>query len=121
MPKSFTYGEASIVIQGFVIFLTNLFFKLLAILQKTANCLDSPDSMSCELYSYKASSWTSNGNSEMEQLSTILQVIFQISSDVRSNLESFSLWNFRLDFWALQLSSLLVIFLNIFGVGHFIF
>lgn len=80
MSRSFTYGEASIVIQGIVIFLANLSFKLLAILQKTTNCLENRDSISCELYSYKASSWTSNGNSEIEQLSTILQVIFQTPS-----------------------------------------
>lgn len=29
MPNSFTYGEASIVVQGFVIFLANLYFKLI--------------------------------------------------------------------------------------------
>lgn len=74
MPKSFTYGEASIVIQASVIFLTNLYFKLIHIAKKTSECVnESSNSVSCVADSH----WTKNP-SEMEQLSTILQVIMQI-------------------------------------------
>lgn len=73
MPKSFTYGEASIVIQGFILYLTNLLFKLLTILREISNCTES--SMSCPLeQSTSRDFWTSNGRSEIEQLSIMLQV-----------------------------------------------
>lgn len=76
---SFTYGEASIVIQGFMIFVTNLFFKMLDVLRETTSCMNDDaddDSMSCMLYSGAPSRnlWTSNYPSDIEQLSTILQV-----------------------------------------------
>lgn len=32
LPKSFTFGEASIVVQGFTIFLLNVFIKLVSIM-----------------------------------------------------------------------------------------
>lgn len=74
MPKCFTYGEASIVVQGFVLFLVNLYFKLIVILEKTTECMKTEDDMSCIMSS--ENSWIQNHvhNSEMEQLSTILQV-----------------------------------------------
>lgn len=74
MPKSFTHGEASIVLQGFVIFLTNLYFKLVNILQKTSECLNNTNSLICSVHSNSV--WTQNHEhlSEMEKLSTVLQV-----------------------------------------------
>lgn len=74
MPKSFTYGEASIVIQSFVIFLVNLYFKLMVILEKTTDCMKTGDDMSCIMTT--TNFWIQNHvhHSEMEQLATILQV-----------------------------------------------
>lgn len=74
MPKSFTYGEAAIVAQGFMIFLTNLYFKLTNYVEKTMECLKNANSLSCEMESN--SFWSQNYKRilEMEQLSTVLQV-----------------------------------------------
>lgn len=74
MPKSFTYGEASIVVQGFVIFLINLYFKLLMILEKTTECVRAGDDMSCMMST--TNSWIQDHvhHTEMEHLCTILQV-----------------------------------------------
>lgn len=74
MPKSFSYGEASIVLQGFVIFLTNLYFKLIDILQKTTECMKDTNSLVCPMRANNL--WTSNHEhlTEMDKLSTILQV-----------------------------------------------
>lgn len=74
MPNSFTYGEAAIVLQGFVIFLTNLYFKLIFLLQKTTECLKDTNSLVCAIHSNNH--WTQNHEhfSEMDKLSTILQV-----------------------------------------------
>lgn len=75
MPKCFTYGEASVVVQGFVIFLANLYFKLIVILAIPTDCTGDGSEI-CSLVSHK-SSWTQGAVqfSEMEQLCTILQVI----------------------------------------------
>lgn len=73
MPKSFTYGEASIVTQGFVIFLTNLYFKLITIAERATECLkDTNDTVI-----YSKNFWIQNHRhlSDMEQLTTILQVV----------------------------------------------
>lgn len=74
MPKSFSHGEASIVLQGFVIFLTNLYFKLIDILQKTTECMKDTNSLVCPMRANNL--WTSNHEhlTEMDKLSTILQV-----------------------------------------------
>lgn len=66
MPKSFTFGEASIISQGLVIFLSNSFIKAIAIVKKTKYYSDDE----------RASSWTmeQQNTCEMEQLTTILQV-----------------------------------------------
>lgn len=75
MPKSFTYGEASVVVQGFVIFLANLYFKLIITLALPTDCTENGNEM-CSLVSNK-NSWIQHSVqfSEIEQLSTILQVL----------------------------------------------
>lgn len=73
MPKSFTYGEASIVVQGFVIFLSNLFFKLMIIFRLHSNCSKDFCFASDEI-SQRSSN--SNRTSMLEQLTTILQVFY---------------------------------------------
>lgn len=75
MPKCFSYGEASIVVQGFVIFLANLYFKLILIVAIPTNCMENGNEI-CSLVLPK-SSWIQHSVqfSEMEQLSTILQVV----------------------------------------------
>lgn len=75
MPKCFSYGEASVVVQGFVIFLANLYFKLVDILAIPMDCMENGNEI-CSLVSSK-SSWMRHSVqfSEMEQLSTILQVL----------------------------------------------
>lgn len=74
MPKSFTYGEAAIVAQGLVIFLTNLYFKLTIYVEKTTKCIKNANSLSCEMKSNSFSSQNYTRILEMEQLSTVLQV-----------------------------------------------
>ncbi|XP_031626122.1 dolichol kinase [Contarinia nasturtii] len=72
MPRSFTYGELTIVTQGFMIFLMNLYFKLLTIAEKATECIkDANDTVV-----YSNHFWIQNHRhlSDMEQLTTILQI-----------------------------------------------
>lgn len=79
MPKSFTYGEASIVIQGVLLFLINVYFRLLDIALKTTKCLQTETSFSYFIYTNNFCSQSHEQLSEMEQLTIILQVsIFTI-------------------------------------------
>lgn len=73
MPRCFTYGEASIVVQGFVVYLTNLYFRLIEFARKTTECVQNATTYSCVIYS---NMWSQSHKhlSEMEQLSMILQV-----------------------------------------------
>lgn len=75
LPNSFTYGEASIVVQGCMVFLTNLFFKLISLADKTAECMKDESSTSC-IMPTSSNYWTQNyaHQSETAQLTTILQV-----------------------------------------------
>lgn len=75
LPKSFSYGEASIVVQGFVIFLANLYLKLIVILPIPTNCMEN-DNEICSLVSHESSLVKHSVQfSEIEQLTTILQVL----------------------------------------------
>lgn len=78
MSKCFTYGEVAVVVQGFVIFLANLYFKLAVIMAIPTDCMGNGSEM-CSLESHN-NSWTQNvlQYSEMEQLCTILQVFVSI-------------------------------------------
>lgn len=99
MPKSFTYGEASVVVQGLVIFLANLYFKLVVILAMPTHCMEDGNEI-CSIVSHK-SSWMQHSMhfSEMERLATILQVILHIKQIVNMNISSHS-FHFRLVCWA---------------------
>lgn len=73
----FILGEASIVTQGIVIFLMNFYMKMIVVAKKTTDCIRVTSSISCVMYSN--SFWAINLTnthhmSEMEQLTTILQV-----------------------------------------------
>lgn len=74
MPKSFSYGEASIVTQGFVIFLANAYLKLITIAETTTECMKDTNTVSCVMFIHRF--WIQNHGhiSDMKQLSTILQV-----------------------------------------------
>lgn len=66
MPKSFTYGEAAIITQGVIIFLSNSCIKLIVNVKNPSQCLDDD----------RTFLWTmeQKNTCEMEQLTTILQV-----------------------------------------------
>lgn len=99
MPKSFTYGEASIVIQGLVIFLINFYLKLIVIAKKTTDCMKDTNSVSCVMYSNNF--WTINHDhiTEMVQLTTILQVNPVYSTHIKSTQE-YNNFKFALDWFA---------------------
>lgn len=79
MPKSFSYGEASVAVQGFVIFLANLYFKLIILLAIPTDCMKNGNEI-CSIESHKSSLLQHSTHlSEMEQLTTIIQVIMTVS------------------------------------------
>lgn len=74
MPKCFTYGEASVIVQGIVIFLANIYFELIVIVAIPPDCKKDGIEM-CTSLSHKSSRIRHSAHlSEMEQLITILQV-----------------------------------------------
>lgn len=73
----FIIGEASIVTQGIVIFLMNFYLKIIVIAKKTTDCIRDTSSISCVMYSnnfWAINQTNTHHMSEMEQLTTILQV-----------------------------------------------